>query len=136
MNDSELESLKIFLDGVKSLESFDEKVLINGSIAIDEEIMGLLAFEDFNHLALLRYFIFKSKINQEDILHLIEDVKRNIVENKFEQIVAIINDDNVYNLLKELGFKELANEKVILTEKNLIHTSMKNSKVLEYKISN
>lgn len=93
--------VKEFLDKTK-IDGIDN-LLKNMLVLIDEEVVGIITYENFNKTSLIRYFIYKKQVSDLDAKNLLINLLKKI---KLEQQIdcVIIVDNSFNNLLENLGF--------------------------------
>lgn len=117
-NESNMDLIKSFIGSIPSIKDIEEDIISNASVVKDEEnIVATLSYEKISKSALVRYFIFNPKINNEIIYALLDNVLKKAKRNGIDKMYSISTCDEVYNLFKVLDFNKLDKKYVYIDEK-------------------
>lgn len=120
-----------FLKDIPSVESIDEDVVENASVILDDEtILGLLSYEKFTNFGLIRYFIFKSVISNENILDLFNDVIDSARMDEIDTLFSVIKKKEVEGFFGELGFNKVDKTKFVIDEENFLDSKYKDANIM------
>lgn len=133
-NDNEKRLLE-FIENLTLIKDVDINIVRNASFVLDEdEIIGVLSFEVFSKIGLIRYFIFKRAVEEKVVFDLLDSVVETAKKSGILFLTTIVTKENIAHLFKELGFSEIDSSNVYIDETNLLETKYKGSHVLNYKI--
>lgn len=131
----DFEKIKAFLWEVPAISEFNEDVLKNASVLYkNDEIFGVVSFEQFFNYALIRYFVFKRSVEEMVIKELFDSIVESISENKIEYIFSLVNNHDIYELFTSLEFEETNKEDVFLEEVCFENSKLKDTKLMIRKI--
>ena len=123
------------IENLTLIKDVDIDIVRNASFVLDEnEIIGVLSFEAFSNIGLIRYFIFKRAVEEKVVFDLLDSVIETAKESGIVFLTTIVTKENIAYLFKELGFSEFDSSNVYIDETNLLETKYKGSYVLNYKI--
>ena len=101
VNESDFELIKSFLFEVPAIDSIDDEVLKNASVLyLDEQIYGIISYELFFNYALIRYFVFKRNITNNDLYELYLSLENELINKNIDYSIAIINNESVEEVFK------------------------------------
>lgn len=133
-NDNEKRLLE-FIENLTLIKDVDINIVRNASFVLDEdEIIGVLSFEVFSKIGLIRYFIFKRAVEEKVVFDLLDSVVETAKKSGILFLTTIVTKENIAYLFKELGFSEIDSSNVYIDETSLLETKYKGSHVLNYKI--
>ncbi len=117
IDEGNLFEVKDFLLNVPAIETIDEEILLNGVIAKEEtKIIGCLSYEIFDKNCLIRYFVFKKVLNNEEIEELFKELELSAFKKNLNQIFCIAKNEMVENLFINLGFEVVDKKNFFLDE--------------------
>jgi citrate lyase synthetase len=134
VNEENKENVLDFLKNFSLLNEINQDVIMNGEFVLDEEIVGLLSFEEFNDLGLIRYFIFRKAVSEEVVLELFRRIIHKAQKKHLHSLITLVVKKEAIDIFKSLGFYELAKEDVYIEETNIESTKFKDAFVLKYDI--
>lgn len=123
-----------FLREISLIHEINEDVIMNGEFVYDEDIIGLLSFEEFNKLGLIRYFIFRKVVGEEIILELFKKIIAKAKTRGINSLVTLVVKKDAIDIFKSLGFYEIDKDDVFIEETTIKNTKFKNAYVLKYDI--
>lgn len=101
-----IQNVKCFLNELPDLKEIDDEILKNGYVLYEKnEIKGVISYTDSTNCALIRYFVFKRNIEEYYIKELYNLIEETIYQNEIEYIYTIVNQKDIYNFFKSIGFK-------------------------------
>lgn len=131
-NDSEKILEEFILETIK-VKEIDLDVVRNASYLQDnDDIIGVLSFEKFSEIGLVRYFIFKEAVTMGMVFALFESIKESAKEKGVTKLITIVTKESIIKLFKELGFCEIDTDDIYIDETNILNSEYKDSKVLSY----
>jgi len=124
-----------FLKEISLINDVNEEVVMNGEFVLDNEIIGLLSFEEFNTLGLIRYFIFKKAVNENIVMRLFTNIISKARDKNVKSLITLVIKKEAIDVFKSLGFYEIEKEDVYIEETNIMDTKFKDAYVLKYDIN-
>ncbi|GEM_PF-787235 len=134
VNENNKEEVVNFLKNISLVHDINEEVVMNGEYVLDGEIVGLLSFEEFNRIGLVRYFIFKKEVKEKVILELFRRVVEKAARKGIRSLLSLVVKKEAVAVFKGLGFHEIAKDDVYIDETMLNQTKFKEAFVLKYDI--
>ncbi|HHZ11814.1 MAG TPA: hypothetical protein GYA05_03760 [Acholeplasmataceae bacterium] len=134
VNENNKEEVVNFLKNISLVHDINEEVVMNGEYVLDGEIVGLLSFEEFNRIGLVRYFIFKKEVKEKVILELFRRVVEKAARKGIRSLLSLVVKKEAASVFKGLGFHEIAKDDVYIDETMLNQTKFKEAFVLKYDI--
>lgn len=134
VNENNKEEVVNFLKNISLVHDINEEVVMNGEYVLDGEIVGLLSFEEFNRIGLVRYFIFKKEVKEKVILELFRRVVEKAARKGIRSLLSLVVKKEAVAVFKGLGFHEIAKGDVYIDETMLNQTKFKEAFVLKYDI--
>ena len=120
-----------FLKSVPSIESVDDKILKNASIALEEDrIVEYISYEEFSDKGLIRYFVFKKILDMSYLDDLLDKLKENAINNNIKEFVCVAESEQIKELFKNLEFNEINDKQIYIEEENVMDTNFKMSSFL------
>lgn len=115
----------------------EEHILNNCLVLLNDkyDICGCISYEEFDKLALIRYFVFKRNIEYTDLLLLYQSLEQELVKNKINENIAIINSNEVKEVFEYLGFTKIDKDRVYLEETVFSKTNYRGNEVYVKKIN-
>lgn len=120
------------LKNINNLE-IDENIIENCSILLDDtnEINGIISYEKFDKVGLIRYFIFKRNINNSDLQLLYNHLESHIKKEGIKNIIGIVNSNEIKTVFETIGFQKFDSSLLFFDETNFMKTNYKDSLVYE-----
>lgn len=132
VNDNNINDVKTFLSHVPSIEVIDESILKNAIIALDnDKIIGSIAYEAYNKMGLIRYFVFKKILPKEIICDLFSKLESVANTNGITKIISIVSDKQIEDLFLSLGFIDMDKTNLYLDEEEIKNTAFANSNFMQ-----
>lgn len=123
-----------FLLNVPSINSLDEKILKNGIIAREnDEIIGSISFEEYDKAGLIRYFVFKKKLDNAILEDMIDKLISQALSLGIERLVSLADSYPTMHLFKSLDFVAI-DSPIYIDEEEIKNTNFKDSVVLSREI--
>ncbi len=119
-----------FLKSVPSISSIEDSILKNGVIVLDEnKVIGSISFEIFDHIGLIRYFVFKKNLSNIILKKLMEELEVNAKKINLNQLICVADNIQIEDLFKELSFSNL-NKRIFINEEKITSTNFSSSNFL------
>ena len=118
--------------------SIDNHILNNCHVLIDDndDIVGTISFEKFSNMVVIRYFVFKRNITNNDLYELYLSLEKELINKNIDYSIAIINNESVEEVFKYLGFSKIDKNKVYFDETKFLKTNYKNNEIYLKKCNN
>lgn len=124
-----------FLKTVPSVNKIDDNILKNGVIVVDNNrVIGSISFEIYDHIGLIRYFVFKKNIENIYLIKLLEELEKNAKKLEIEKLLCVADNVEIEELFKELGFIKVKKQ-IYLNEERINSTNFTSSNFLMKNIS-
>ena len=107
-------------------------VLLNDS----EDIVGTISYEQYDNIAIVRYFVFKRNVMNDELLYLYNFLEKELRIKKIENVAAIINSNEVKDVFEYLGFRKIDKNKVYFDETVFMKTHYKDNDIYLKKCDN
>lgn len=107
-------------------------VLLNDS----EDIVGTISYEQYDNIAIVRYFVFKRNVTNDELLYLYNYLEKDLKVRKIDNVIAIINSVEVKEVFEYLGFMKIDKNKVYFDETVFSNTNYKDNDVYLKKCNN
>lgn len=121
-----------FISEAIDVKDIDINIVKNASYVLDnEKIIGVLSYEKFTDIGLIRYFIFKERVPLGLVIALLENVKQSAKEDNITSLLTIITNDSIKNIFEDLGFDNLEASDVYIDEVNFLNSKYKNAQILK-----
>ncbi|MCK9536145.1 MAG: hypothetical protein M0R05_00930 [Bacilli bacterium] len=124
-----------FLKEISLVSDINEEVVMNGEFVYDNQVVGMLSFEEFNNNGLVRYFIFRQSITDDLVYQLFNRIVDKAKGKGIKSLIAIVVKREAKLIFKRIGFYEISNNDVYIEEINLNDTKFKDAVVLKYDIT-
>jgi N-acetylglutamate synthase-like GNAT family acetyltransferase len=135
INDSNFEKVEGFLQSVEGMK-IDRDVIYNASMLVEgEEIIGVISFECFGKNALIRYFIFKKIIDEENLSNLFKNLVHKAKDKNINRIFSFVYNENTSPIFEFLGFNQIDKRQIYIEEKKFIDTKNKDAFVYCYEVA-
>ena len=97
-----------FMKRVTTLETVNDEI-IEQSILIKEsdKVTGMVSFESFDQIGMIRYFIYDQHIVPDVLVNMFFELYRCAKEKEINQLVAIASHPYARQLFEVLGFVEI-----------------------------
>lgn len=119
-----------FLKSVPSISGIEDSILKNGVVVMDDnKVIGSISFEIFDHIGLIRYFVFKKNLSNIILKKLMEELEVNARMLSLNQLICVADNIQIEDLFKELSFSNL-NKKIFINEEKISSTNFSNSNFL------
>lgn len=121
-----------FINEAINLNDIDINIVRNASYVIEnDKIIGVLSYERFTNIALIRYFIFKEKVSLGLVIALLENVKKSAKEENITFLLTIVTEENIKKIFEELGFVNIKASDVYIDETSFLNSKYKNAQILK-----
>lgn len=136
INDNNKAMVINLLKNVNGL-NLEENIIDNCLVLLNDnyDICGTISYEQYESLALIRYFVFKRNIEYNDLLFLYNELENTLKNKNIKESIAIINSDEVKEVFEHLGFKEIDKNKIYFEETIFSKTNYKDNDVYIKKIN-
>ena len=85
----------------------DDKIIENCEILQDNnDIKGIISYEKFNEIGLIRYFIFKRNLDLDSLALLYQGLEKNMRDDYVRIVIGIVNSKTIKDVFEYIGFKE------------------------------
>ncbi len=119
-----------FLKSVPSISGIEDSILKNGVVVMDDnKVIGSISFEIFDHIGLIRYFVFKKNLSNIILKKLMEELEVNARRLSLNQLICVADNIQIEDLFKELSFSNL-NKKIFINEEKISSTNFSSSNFL------
>lgn len=119
-----------FLKTVPSISAVDDSILKNGVIIFDDDkVIGSISFETYDHLGLVRYFVFKKNLSRNILVDLMNKLEETAKSINIDKLVCVADNSQIEDLFLELGFSKL-NKKIYINEEVVTDTNFSSSNFL------
>lgn len=119
-----------FLKSVPSISGVEDSILKNGVVVMDRDhVIGSISFEIFDHIGLIRYFVFKRSLPNSVLIELIDLLQENARKMGLKQFVCVADNPQIEELFIELGFLELKGN-IFINEESISVTNFASSSFL------
>ncbi len=126
VNESNYKDSFNFLKSVPSISNVEDSILKNGVIVVDDDkVIGSIAFESYDHIGLVRYFVFKKSLSLAILNDLLVQLELNAKKMGINELICVADNYQIEDLFKELDFQKL-NKKIFINEEMISKTSFSN----------
>lgn len=123
-----------FLLNVPSISNLDEDILKNGIIAKEnDEIIGSISFEEYDSCGLIRYFVFKRKLDNQILENMLDSLINKAKNLNIERLVSVADSYPTVHLFKSLDFNTIE-KNIFIDEEEIKNTNFKDSILLSREI--
>lgn len=122
-----------FLKRIPSIDEIKTEFIDNSSILLNSltnEILGIVAYEQFGKYGLIRYFIFQKNIEKEQVNALFLDLVDHAKSLGIKQVISVIQKDELLSIFTTFGLNPINNEQIYLNETPFKDTDFHDAKVL------
>ncbi len=110
----------------------DMDIVQNASyVEKDDQIIGVLSFETFQRIGLIRYFIFSQTVSDDIVYKLLDSVKRKASKLNIFYFVTLVMKKEIKDLFESLGFILIDNKKVYVEESCITKSNFKDIYILK-----
>lgn len=110
----------------------DMDIVQNASyVEKDDQIIGVLSFETFQRIGLIRYFIFSQTVSDDIVYKLLDSVKRKASKLNIFYFVTLVMKKEIKDLFESLGFSLIDNKKVYVEESCVAKSNFKDIYILK-----
>ena len=129
INESNYDLALQFIKSVPSITNISNEIL-NNAVLVNEDgrIVATIDYEEYDHVGLIRYFVFKKNLSIIVLEQLINKIIENAKAKGLNKLVSIADGDNVEELFKNLSFFEL--KKIVYCNEERLSNSFSYSKFL------
>ena len=110
----------------------DMDIVQNASyVEKDDQIIGVLSFETFQRIGLIRYFIFSQTVSDDIVYKLLDSVKRKAIETNIFCLITFVMKEEIKELFEKLGFLLIDNKRVYVEESCITKSNFKDVYILK-----
>lgn len=97
-----------FMKKASGIETVNEEIM-NHSILIKKEkdVMGMVSYERFEQLGVIRYFIYNHQVNPDLLVNMFFELYASAKAAGINQLVTMVRQPYAYQLFELLGFIEI-----------------------------
>lgn len=116
------------LSNIDNLE-IDDKIIEKCAILQDDnnDIKGIISYEKFDKIGLIRYFIFKRNLDLDSLAMLYQGLEKNMSDDYIRIVIGIVNSKTVKDVFEYIGFKESNPSLLYFDETAFTKTNYKDS---------
>ena len=82
-----------FLKSVPSISGIEDSILKNGVVVMDDnKVIGSISFEIFDHIGLIRYFVFKKNLSNIILKKLMSELEVNARRLSLNQLICVADN--------------------------------------------
>ncbi len=108
------EEIVQFLKGVTTLNCIDDNLLKHGVYLYRaDELIGMVSYELFDKVGMIRYFIFNQTVTSELIINLFFRLYYEAKEAGVKQLVSVATTDYASQLFELLGFTKTTDPSLV-----------------------
>ena len=127
--------VEAFLKNIPAIDALSPEVINKSVVLCDEsEIKGIITYERFGSVGLIRYFIFQKDIPLGWVNQLFETLVKTAKSEEIKKIVSIVQKPELVAVFASLGFKKVPNANLYFNELPLLKTSLSPGAVLVYSV--
>ena len=128
-----IDKVSEFLESVPSIKNVEPEIVKNAIYAVDDsKILGVVSYEKFNSLGLVRYFVFKKTMEIKIVLDLFANLTKRAFDDKVIKLFSVVNNNDVEVLFKELGFNLLNKDTLYIDEVQFQVEDNTNTRIMEF----
>ena len=110
----------------------DMDIVQNASyVEKDDQIIGVLSFETFQRIGLIRYFIFSQTVSDDIVYKLLDSVKRKAIATNIFCLITFVMKEEIKELFEKLGFLLIDNKRVYVEESCITKSNFKDVYILK-----
>ena len=97
-----------FIRKATTATEINEEVIKN-SILIKKNtsVIGMIAFEAFNHIGMIRYFLYDQLLMPDLLVNMFFELYAGAKKSGINQLIVMVNSPYAYQLFELLGFMEI-----------------------------
>lgn len=97
-----------FMNRVTKLEAINQDLILNSVlIRKGNEIIGMVSFEQFNEIGIIRYFIYDHQVSPDLIVNMFFELYSKSKNCGVNQLISIVTHQYAIQLFELLGFIEI-----------------------------
>lgn len=97
-----------FVKRASGIETVNEEIIAHSVlIKNDEEVTGMVSYEKFDGLGIIRYFIYNHQINPDLLVNMFFELYASAKAAGINQLISMANQPYAYQLFELLGFIEV-----------------------------
>lgn len=97
-----------FMNRVTTLEAINQDLILNSVlIRKGNEITGMVSFEQFNEIGIIRYFIYDHQVSPDLIVNMFFELYSKSKNCGVNQLISIVTHQYAIQLFELLGFIEI-----------------------------
>lgn len=97
-----------FMNRVTTLEAINQDLILNSVlIRKGNEIIGMVSFEQFNEIGIIRYFIYDHQVSPDLIVNMFFELYSKSKNCGVNQLISIVTHQYAIQLFELLGFIEI-----------------------------
>lgn len=124
-----------FIKRIPTIKEIEDDIMNNIVIIRDnEQVLGIISYENYIDKGLIRYFIFQKDVDFETLKKLFNKMKEKCVEEKIKCLITVIEENELVEFFSKLGFEKIDLDKIYLFETTLKDTVYKDAISMIYKI--
>ncbi len=106
--EKDYEAVINFMNRVTTLEAINQDLILNSVlIRKGNEIIGMVSFEQFNEIGIIRYFIYDHQVSPDLIVNMFFELYSKSKNCGVNQLISIVTHQYAIQLFELLGFIEI-----------------------------
>lgn len=135
INESNAEIIRNFIKRVPTIKEIDEDVLKNIVVLKDDiSIKGIISYETYIDLGLIRYFIFQKDVSFKDLKELFNVLLEKAKKENIKILLSVVDQKELLEFFNNLGFIPYSVDDIYIDETSLGNTVYKNAQGMLYYI--
>jgi N-acetylglutamate synthase-like GNAT family acetyltransferase len=127
--------IEAFFKKLPLLEEVSEELIANTVIILNQNIIrGLLTYECFDKVALIRFFIFQKELSETWLKTLMDEVFQKMREVKIKKVLSFVSQNKMVPIFSSFGFAMFDKQNVYLDETPLVKTDFNLNQVMLYSL--
>lgn len=127
--------IEAFFKKLPLLEEVSEELIANTVIILNQNIIrGLLTYECFDKVALIRFFIFQKELSETWLKTLMDEVFQKMREVKIKKVLSFVYQNKMVPIFSSFGFAMFDKQNVYLDETPLVKTDFNLNQVMLYSL--
>jgi N-acetylglutamate synthase-like GNAT family acetyltransferase len=127
--------IESFFKKLPLLEDISEELLVNTVILSENDIIkGLVSYECFDKIALIRFFIFQKELPENWLKTLMEEVLQKMKANRIKKVLSFVTQPKMVPIFSSFGFSEVDKKNLYLDETPLAKTDFNLNQVMVYSL--